>query len=457
MYIILAILVIIIIFLFIYRVKRLVGGEYKNFKYLNKTMTASISQLELTPSDERIPISELTKYSANELIERSYERLKRQASVSWNKSTAYLSALNEAHLISDAHIDLLALIVNLKVVNFAFAACEWHGDTYRPECSELVTLYSNNELRTQRASFFPWLQTPYLSFCSYEEDDDTKEINKTINSLGNISTFIRLMNENEHRNYAQILRGYYTNESLFEILSSIPDKYSSNRILDVVNATTISPSSSLALHAEALSALHRSLESLKTIRSVPRIEVYLEYSYNKESAIELYLAIHKHTQEVLMHILSMEKDNEHRYIYCFRFTNLTDGYKSVKELNISDNTKVFIFDNSGYSIVQIPNTSSEFSYDEQLFVNYNENNYSIQIEHSENGSTHKSNIVEFLGRTLSPIATIDEIRTVFNKTAYLNKKVKRLRFKLENASDDISNSVIYKSFGRKKTLLFNQR
>ena len=453
---VLIILVVIILFMSLYSFsKHIRGGEYHSFKFHNKTMTSSISQLELSAKTGIVKIDG----TADELIQKSAHRLQQQALMKWNDEPVYINVMNEAHLISDAHIDLLALLASGLKLNHAFACCEWHGEYYRPEYNELVTLYSNNELKIERADTFLWLYPPFTSFLSYERRDDTEEIDETFSILDEEATNLISLIEGKNRNeYNDYLRGHYTIDDMNEIFYCIPDDYYSKRLLDIHNATSISIDCSLAMHVDALKAEYYSIKSLKTVERKPRIEIYIEYSYNKETASELYSVIHRHTLNVLTYILGIKKDSKCRYIYCFRFLfpNLDEAYKKVESIDIS-NTKFFIYDNSGYSIVQIPKTSSAFSYDEQLFINYENENYSIQIEHSEDGSSHKSNIVEFLARNLlTTTNSIKDIRTVFSGTNYLSKDRHRFRYHTKEHSDDITNSVIYKSFGSKARLLFEK-
>ena len=68
-----------------------------------------------------------------------------------------------------------------------------------------------------------------------------------------------------------------------------------------------------------------------------------------------------------------------------------------------------------YPSVKIPETVSGFSYDEQLFITRNSSHYSIQIEHSEDGSDHKSNMIEFIGRNLSQLISLDEMQTFLKR------------------------------------------
>ena len=444
---------ILILFIFLFNIsKRMRGGEYHSFSFHNKMMTPSISQLELTPKTGIVKI----EGSVDKLIQRSLNRLQQKASIRWNDEVAYINVMNEAHLLSDAHLDLITLIVSGLNINYAFACCEWHGDIYRPEYNELVTMYSNKELRIERADTFLWLYPPFTSFLSYEFRDDAEEIDETIEILDeDLDKIVTLVDGKSQDEYLSVLRNKYTIDDMNDILYSLPDKYYSKRLLDIVNAIAIAPDSSLAVHVDALKAIYHSLHSLKTIERKPRIEVYIEYAYNKQSAIDLYSAIHRHTLEVITHILNMPKESKHSYIFCFRFLypNLCDTYKTVESIDIK-NYKIFIFDNSNFNIVEIPKTKDSFSYDEQLFINYEGNNYSIQIEHSEDGSSHKSNFVEFLGRVMISFATVNDFRTVFRSTSYLEEKQKKLKYHLKKESININDSVIYKSFGKKAQMLF---
>lgn len=118
----------------------------------------------------------------------------------------------------------------------------------------------------------------------------------------------------------------------------------------------------------------------------------------------------------------------------FEGTIISD--KNRKEIKLN------IFDETDYSIANIPPTKDQFSYDEELML---EANIDIQVEHSENLNNHKSNFVEFISRNLSSKTDEANLRIAFEATNYLNKGEEKFKVNLmKNA--DLTSSIIVKYF-----------
>ena len=432
-------IVILILFLFLYKYSKYIrGGEYRSFKLKDSKTgyTPSISQLELTPRLGVNSLARLRRRNVNSLILQCANGLRRRAALKFGDSKGLFDVMNEAHLISDAHLDLLTLILSGVPIDYAFACCEWNGDQFKAEMNSLMTFYHSGGLSIERADEFKWLHYPYINFASFTEDDDSEEIAKVERQIAStIGSMVQSLSKTQLR----------------DCLDSLPSKYYSDRLLDVANAISFNDSLSKRAHLNAVIGLQQSLQTFKTNKSKPSIHVYIEYSYNKEGAYELYSSIHMHTLSVLRYLLL--KEVEEQDVYCYRFKSSTDAYQAIEPITIHGR-RFFVYDECEYSIVQIPKTTESFAYDEQLFANSKEHNYSIQIEHSEDGPKHKSNFVEFLGRLLSPFASANDIRTVFRRTHYLTDKPLAFRYHLKNESMNIEESFIYKAFGRKASSLF---
>lgn len=88
----------------------------------------------------------------------------------------------------------------------------------------------------------------------------------------------------------------------------------------------------------------------------------------------------------------------------------------------------------------------------------NSSNILVQIEHSEDGSDHKSNMVEFIGRNLSQLISLDEMQT-FLKNNMREIIDEENHFKWNYCRNQkqikIKESVIYKSFHDMAEDLFN--
>ena len=146
------------------------------------------------------------------------------------------------------------------------------------------------------------------------------------------------------------------------------------------------------------------------------------------------------------------------YVYHVKLSEVDKklGLMPIRDKNRKE-IKLNIFDETDYSIVNIPPTKDQFSYDEELMIeaNINQNLWSIdiQIEHSENSSNHKSNLIEFISRNLSSKTDEANLRLAFESTNYLNKGEEKFKVNLmKNA--DLTSSIIVKSFGRFKDKFF---
>lgn len=430
-------IVILVLFIFLYKCKhRLGGGEYHSITIDNKTYTPSISQLKLTPTLSMFTLAQVPAKSPQSLFTKCANELRKHAKVKFNEQDAFINTMNEAHLISDAHADLLALLLNHEPINYAFACCEWHGDEFKPEMNSLLTFYKENSLSIKRGDSFGWLQPPFVNFASYTSTDDNAELEEANKSLAPIANVDSL-----------------TVDDIRARLSLIRKSYSSKRLRDVVKATSVSQKQLKQVQLNALNGAVQAIQEFRRTPSQPRVDVYIEYSYRNERAVDLYAKIHKHTLSVLSHILRSENANGD--IYCFRFNidSLDNGYKHPHELTVSDR-RVFIYDNCEYSVVEIPKTKTSFAFDEALFINSEGLNYAIQIEHSEDGPSHKSNFVEALARMTEGLNVNDTI-TVFRATSYLDSDSTTFNYELKSDRINIRESVIYKSFDARANDLFD--
>lgn len=143
--------------------------------------------------------------------------------------------------------------------------------------------------------------------------------------------------------------------------------------------------------------------------------IFIEFSYTSPSdeakfyIFRLFDEIHKITHETINYIINNSTSN----INCIRlvlpigkswnnksFKNV-DEFKDKFQANtlkdISINYYVEDFDDNIHDII-IPDTKISFGLDEYLMIQTSNTIYHVQVEHSENGSSHKSNMVEFLMR-----------------------------------------------------------
>lgn len=181
-----------------------------------------------------------------------------------------------------------------------------------------------------------------------------------------------------------------------------------------------------------------------------QIFIFIEFSYNnfigknKFQIHPLYLQIHSHTLKLLKRIINYPFKQS---LYVFRFviddnkfidpSGIVFNYFEVEQVDVpkiigTTEISYYIenFDNSNKSYpINIPDTTISFDMDEYLMINYENLNFHVQIEHSENLSKHKSNLVEFLIRS-------------FNLLNYsssdLLKFLKHINYDLKNLNTSIS-------------------
>ena len=430
------IIIILILFIFLFNVsKRLRGGEYHSFTIDGTSFTPSISQLKLTPTFRPFTISQVPANTPQSLFIKCANELRKRAKLKFDDKNAYFNTMNEAHLISDANADLLALLLNRVHIDYAFAVCEWHGRKFKAEMNSLITFYNGSSLKIERGDSFKWLHAPYANFASYTSKNDIKELEEVNDALA-LDVDIESLTVDEIRDKRL----------------SIIRKYDSKRLNDVIAATDISKKLLKEVQINALNGIIQSVQEFIRTKSYPRVDIYLEYSYNKERANVIYVPIHKHTLRVLSYLLSRE--NMNRDIYCFRFKidSLDYNYETIDELVIN-HRRIFIYDNTDYNTVQIPKTKESFAFDEALFIHKDGINYAIQIEHSEDGSSHKSNFVEALARMTEDETAIDTI-SIFRATHYLNPNTTTFICNLKKEHINIKESVIYKAFDTRAKTLF---
>lgn len=474
--ILLFIIVILLIALFSIRIQRIKGGEFLKYIYGNEKLVPSISQIELADSihsnvHQRDNINlQIFDY----IVSRCVHRLEKISSFSWMSGRAYWTKANEAHLISDAHLDLVGLLISNLQISKALAACEWHGDSFRTENNAIITLYNENGMTMSRGLEQSYMKTAeYLAFTGYFEGNEADAINQAIriDDKLNMNSVISYYNSlNDDCNLITYDRTY-RNDELAELLNRGEQSISS-RIRKISRATQAVTSNETSIRkCDRVSAIRNRYPLLLLLReapNVPTVEIFIEYSYGiGRRANDLFAMIHKHTVRFIKALIEHHQSIKNKrvsdlYIYCYRFQ-----LEGINEIGFPDididaeytttNRRIFIsiFDECNFNVVQIPKTSSEFSYDEQLFLLINGINYSIQIEHSENGIEHKSNFVEFLGRNLSSYLTVDEIRDFFShNTHYMNADNQTFNWLYNEEGADINNSVIVNSFGAYRNQLF---
>lgn len=438
-------MVVILISLFMYRYynKRIKGGEFLKYKTNSGFIVPSISQVECIDTLKKT--EKITFYDY--LIAKCLNRLERMSSFQWTDGYASWTKIDEPHLVSDAHLDLQGLSLSLSITN-ALAVCEWHGDEFRGEENALISLYNNNIFRIVRARELPQLEEPYIGYSATFGYSIEIIAENTITDLTSIIDFYRTNDINNQ---------CYRKETIIEKMKI---EASTLQLKKLLRACEPSINDNKAL---ILNKLDKEVQILRHIRSYTdeaNIEIYIEYSYSSgRRADEIFEIVHKHAVEVIKQTVSYYeslRDPKPLFMACYRFQ--LEAYKDIRypsmpdhQNNITINLKynnlhVDIYDECLYNDIMIPPTKESFSYDEQLYFTLNENKYSVQIEHSENGEGHKSNFVEFLARNLVPILKLEDLKRVFALTSYLVGN-NTMNCKPTESGVNIKASKIYKTFG----------
>lgn len=489
------------------------GGEFRKYTSGIIGVVPSISLIEVldslqTSASYDVKLEKLNAFDY--LLSRTIQRLQSLNSFKWKDQIAYCDGFKEAHLVSDANIDIIGLILKEKSIEIGFACCEWHGDSFNCEPNALITTYKDGLYRINRGIERIQQETDFLSFLGYSPVDEINAINEASyisipksdgksfnlslemvnelygNILGNKDLTIEEQNKkikstNQHYRDEQnkILIKYLFKQSIWEQLELKAHESQSIRVKRLASLTKpFKPDEARTIvKGELIRCLYNRLrlfQELKDIPNLPQVEIYLEYSYGKSRKVNsLYPLIHKHTinilHEILIHHQSRIKSNNVN-IYCLRFqmetkdvddptSELKAPSHDFKELlhiplisNINnENIDVFFYDQCHYKNIRIPNTTSEFSYDEQLYFQLDEEKYSVQIEHSENGLRHKSNMIEFLARNISPIVSFPTLLNFFQKNLpEIMLPDNHFRWNYIDEQIPIHDSVIYKAFGDEK-------
>lgn len=452
------------------------------------------------------------------ILLRCMRRLEKINSFRWNGISAYCNDLNVAHLVSDANIDMLGVYLDGLNMDFAFSVCEWHGDIFRSESNSIITILQKNTFKCFTGDEKVQANPLFQPFYGTLSPNDKTEISRILNGIrinvdgsviriplgfiqkifGSIINNMSLtMNEKKQRirdlkKYTVNINGHVYNIPLTKDFISDMEKQlrdsSSQRVKSICGLTTpVSRKGDDIMKSDIVQSLclrYKLLSEEEKTKFNPCVQIYIEYSYGSSRKVtDLFPLIHRHTHhlitDIIKHHESEEINSKQLYIYCMRF-QLEQDQDGQKQLtfpsnendlfleytittvsaykSIIDNVKIYYYDECSYPFVKIPETVSEFSYDEQLFITRNSNHYSIQIEHSEDCSDHKSNMVEFIGRNLSQLISLDEMRT-FLKKNMLEIIDEENRFKWNYCRNQkqikIQESVIYKAFHDMAKELFN--
>lgn len=116
--------------------------------------------------------------------------------------------------------------------------------------------------------------------------------------------------------------------------------------------------------------------------------VFIEFCYNKTIKLNK-INFRKRKESVFKHVLNYVKMNKGKigmFIYRGKLTG------KLKPFEIIENVAISIDLTDNYGTIHVPKTKEEFAMDEYFTTS---NGIAIQVEYSESGPSHKSNVFEF--------------------------------------------------------------
>lgn len=454
------------------------GGEYRKIRFLNgEEILPSISMLTLNPSDTKRYKTE--SISDEHILEKCNDQLIDLCRIQWNDMYGYFEDATKAKFTSDAFIDMLMLYKINKFIVYGIGSCEWYLDTNIPSGTNVIATFNERDFlehwNFHRHESKIWLTKPYLAFQDYgwsvdrslpypdknEIDDFKIWLNQWIGS--DKKQFRIMVNKESQLSTAKKQASWF-----YSILLSKLKSYKSKRFNML--RTLLSSKSNINrtnLYQETRSILSF-LDTLLQIKPKPTVDIYIEYSYNNERSNKLYKKIHGHTYKIVNNIMKIPVKMNTHYVYCLRFLikdtdlpivnfNEDDKTPELKTITIDGKYQTFvnIYDETSYSMVMAPSTTENFKADEQIFISTKDIHYSIQIEHSEDGSDHKSNFIEFLGRTLSSYLDLKGMTKVLNGTNYMKDKNLIDWCPCPSSKGKFPTSVVFSSFSSHAQYIFN--
>ena len=487
MKIVILIIALILLIAFLWKRSRpiLKGGEYFKLDLASDEITPSLSMLVLHPDDRNVYYDQ-EDIENEKLLDGCVQRLKDQTSAKWNDTIGIFTEMNGPKRVSDAFIDMILVNRLKKDIKSCYGACEWNPFKFKSKGSNLISMMLNDSETKEWAHYksvdHVWFMKEFLHYLSYSDNkmfssSRTNEI-KDLSEIQDVIKYLKTWQSESSKS----LGNKITKKSSVEIKKSqwLYDEFKqyktslkSQRIRNIFNGYFHTmETKSLECLSEFIDETIGTLEEIKTVKPKQRVDIYIEYSYNLEHAYEIYKAVHSHSSEVINHIMHLPVEDGTHHVYCYRFAlqidytnkNLyyfrSDRYKDYlrkKTWKTPYKTIISLYDDSDCTIVQVPESNNDLFYDEQLFMETKNTIYFIQLEHSENGSDHKSNFIEFLGRVLSPTLTLYQMQATLKQTKYKMNNDKLVWKPVNDAKIQFPNALLFQSFGKHMRSLFEDK
>lgn len=415
---------IIVIFIALFRFgNKLFGGEFlpaiirqNDRNSINPTASQII--YELLSDEDKQSINEICKHPSpnsqivlNKLMDQTEEFIKSLGGYKWRgnyykyKITADKAFRNfeQSHLISDANIDLLNLLATREMKQ-AIAVCEWHGDAFESESSEFFTVFDKKNglsIISARESRAILRQFRYNFGSFYEMERDRLIAEGLAHFFEHDWKVLEPIGTEEEEESSYIIRNM--NMIIRQEMDENDDDNDGENYDKYFRKT-----------CEELKKYAKTFNPCFTNKSV-----FIDFIYKKAGVNMAYKPIHQRTTEILKWIIDNSSNFDIAIVrLCVTNDGVVDAFtppvisiieSEDQKIRIATRDRVHEENVLGEGIrdnfkrVRVPKTSmtSPFSYDEGLLLaDPNNLRYDIQIEHSEDVGRHKSNIIEFLMRSL---------------------------------------------------------
>lgn len=162
------ILVFILLFLLLFSFDRLHGGEYPiGTTDKGESVAPSVSQIAWMNYSDKIK-SLITRYCTEQcdelnneisdvLIDSALNVMRSNAKYKFGDNSVTINKMNEMREVSDAHIDLVGILMNRNRLHFTrgIGVCEWHGassEIVKSESNEFITIFDGKSISLTKSA-----------------------------------------------------------------------------------------------------------------------------------------------------------------------------------------------------------------------------------------------------------------------------------------------------------------
>lgn len=393
MIIILVFILVFILFLCFFIRNRITGGEYELLKSKN-------SSYDILPTISQRAIYEIYKEAQNTVI--NYEDIEY-----FNRCF-----INNRGLAIPSHKRLLDVDSIMKRIEskFQLANIEYNEQSY------IRSILNSNRYLSDVTMDILLISNDcehVYGVCEFSADFDIENGYTNIKYGNSVWALIVNSKDMELKNSILDMKHYYqnlaettpNNEELIKFKHLYSDYYVDPKIL------IFSREMELVYYKDGEK---KSINMFPNVEASKTIDVFIEFSYQYiYNMAEAYINVHKLTRDLLHSIFEASKTIDFDIVIYRILIDENGNYERVKPKQYK-NSIIYVSENAKYKKIVIP-ASKSFAYDEYIEAIVDNVKYRIQIEHSEKGSAHKSNLVEFILRN----SRDDEfIHSILNKFGY---------------------------------------